>query len=263
MYGPSTSYRCRSDPQIADEVILTIASVGCSIRGSGTSSTRTSRLPCQVTAFMMNTLRSVAGPCTSDSPVATDKTPKNFPAGSRRLAEAKGGRPRHSCRWHTLLPSALSIRLGIRPRAEIRCRKQGMRLQCFHEPPAGDALTITHSAAAGTFVEGCARQRRRAGVMAGGMVLVAVPGGRGSCRGPGTAARPIPDRPRRSGARRSRVHRAHRSGRRAAQHRRGRGRPDPTAGPGRSAGPAGCPRSGSGRSRRHQGRRAHRSSAAR
>src|SRR6478752_5812303 len=52
MYGPSTSYRCRSDPQIADEVILMIASVGSSIRGSGTSSTRTSRLPCQVTAFI-------------------------------------------------------------------------------------------------------------------------------------------------------------------------------------------------------------------
>src|ERR1700761_1975619 len=34
------------------EVTRTIASVGCSIRGSGTVSTRTSRLPCQVTAFI-------------------------------------------------------------------------------------------------------------------------------------------------------------------------------------------------------------------
>ena len=51
-YGPSTSYRCRSEPQMAVEVIRTIASVGSSIRGSGTSSTRTSRLPCQVSAFM-------------------------------------------------------------------------------------------------------------------------------------------------------------------------------------------------------------------
>ena len=33
------------------EVTRTIASVGSSIVGSGTSSTRTSRLPCQVTAF--------------------------------------------------------------------------------------------------------------------------------------------------------------------------------------------------------------------
>jgi hypothetical protein len=35
------------------DVIRTMASVGCSIRGSGTSSTRTSRFPCQVTAFTM------------------------------------------------------------------------------------------------------------------------------------------------------------------------------------------------------------------
>jgi hypothetical protein len=34
------------------DVTRTIASVGCSIRGSGTSSTRTSRLPCHVTAFI-------------------------------------------------------------------------------------------------------------------------------------------------------------------------------------------------------------------
>ena len=48
---PKTSYRCRSEPQIADDVTRMIASVGCSIRGSGTSLTRTSRLPCQVKAF--------------------------------------------------------------------------------------------------------------------------------------------------------------------------------------------------------------------
>src|SRR5688572_26029374 len=35
-----------------DEVIRTIASVGCSIVGSGTSLTRTSRGPCHVTAFI-------------------------------------------------------------------------------------------------------------------------------------------------------------------------------------------------------------------
>src|ERR1700712_3553930 len=38
---------------MAVEVILTIASVGSSIRGSGTSSICTSRLPCQVTARML------------------------------------------------------------------------------------------------------------------------------------------------------------------------------------------------------------------
>ncbi len=46
------SYRWRSEPQIAVVVIRTIASVGFSIVGSGTSSTRTSRFPCQVSAFM-------------------------------------------------------------------------------------------------------------------------------------------------------------------------------------------------------------------
>src|SRR3954465_5111115 len=37
---------------MAVEVTRMIASVSCSILGSGTSSTRTSWLPCQVTAFM-------------------------------------------------------------------------------------------------------------------------------------------------------------------------------------------------------------------
>ena len=50
--GPNSSYRCRSEPQIAVEVMRTIASVGCSSFGSGTASTRTSRFPCQVTAFI-------------------------------------------------------------------------------------------------------------------------------------------------------------------------------------------------------------------
>src|SRR4051794_35983622 len=52
MNGPITSYRWRSEPQIAVVVIRTTASVGFSMAGSGTVSTRTSRLPCQVTAFM-------------------------------------------------------------------------------------------------------------------------------------------------------------------------------------------------------------------
>ena len=52
MNGVSTSYRCRSEPQIADEVIRTIASVGSWITGSGTSSTLTVRFACQVKAFM-------------------------------------------------------------------------------------------------------------------------------------------------------------------------------------------------------------------
>ena len=53
MNAPRVSYRCRSDPQMLVEVIRTMASLGCSIRGSGTSSTDTLRLPCHVTALMV------------------------------------------------------------------------------------------------------------------------------------------------------------------------------------------------------------------
>src|SRR3954447_21827110 len=52
MNGASGSYRCRSDPQMFDVVTRMTASVGSWTKGSGTSSTRTSRCPCQVTAFM-------------------------------------------------------------------------------------------------------------------------------------------------------------------------------------------------------------------
>src|SRR3954451_16737761 len=41
------------------EVMRTIASVGSSMIGSGTLSTRTSRLPCQATAFMFGSLEKV------------------------------------------------------------------------------------------------------------------------------------------------------------------------------------------------------------
>src|SRR3954454_3384307 len=58
--APRVSYRCRSEPQMLVVVTRMIASVGSSIFGSGTSSTRTSRLPCQVTAFIPpNSPRSV------------------------------------------------------------------------------------------------------------------------------------------------------------------------------------------------------------
>src|SRR6478752_6880553 len=53
MNAPRVSYRCRSDPQMLVEVIRTMASVGFSILGSGTSSTETFRLPCHVTAFIV------------------------------------------------------------------------------------------------------------------------------------------------------------------------------------------------------------------
>ena len=63
--GPSTSYRCRSEPQIAVVVTRMIASVGCSIFGSGTSSTRTSLVPCHTTAFITSLLAWLTGRCLS------------------------------------------------------------------------------------------------------------------------------------------------------------------------------------------------------
>src|SRR5689334_720897 len=53
MNGFNVSYRWRSEPHSPLEVIRTIASLGSLRIGSGTSSTRTSRRPCQVTAFIV------------------------------------------------------------------------------------------------------------------------------------------------------------------------------------------------------------------
>src|SRR4051812_589580 len=57
MNGPRTSYRCRSEPQIAVVVTRMTASVGSWMTGSGTSSTRTSRLPCHASAFIRDSPR--------------------------------------------------------------------------------------------------------------------------------------------------------------------------------------------------------------
>src|SRR2546430_14524911 len=53
MKGPSTSYRCRSEPQMPLDVTRMTMSSGSWMAGSGTFSTRTSRRPCQVTAFIV------------------------------------------------------------------------------------------------------------------------------------------------------------------------------------------------------------------
>ena len=79
---------------MALEVILTIASVGCSIRGSGTSSTQTSRLPCQVSAF---TCASRVGAEARGYPADTAVMPT--PALDARTERALGvllARQRHS-----------------------------------------------------------------------------------------------------------------------------------------------------------------------
>jgi hypothetical protein len=56
------------------EVMPTTTSVGCSILGSGTVSTRTSRRPCQVTAFMGSSSRMPKTGCLG-YPVVYEATP--------------------------------------------------------------------------------------------------------------------------------------------------------------------------------------------
>src|SRR5688500_14723933 len=66
-----------------------IASVGCSIVGSGTSSTRTSRMPCQVSAFMRGSSGVVVSvvPCPGGSvPIALDRV-IGQDAGMRRIGD--------------------------------------------------------------------------------------------------------------------------------------------------------------------------------
>src|SRR3954465_6811901 len=61
--GTNPLYKWRSDPQIAVEVILTIASCELRILGSGSSTTSTFRLPIQQFAFMIHI--SLPEPCAS------------------------------------------------------------------------------------------------------------------------------------------------------------------------------------------------------
>src|SRR5579883_3584982 len=57
--GMKPSYRCKSEPQIAVEVIFTMASRGLRRIGSGTSRTRTSCVPYQQFAFMRVILKEI------------------------------------------------------------------------------------------------------------------------------------------------------------------------------------------------------------
>ena len=69
MNGAITSYRWRSEPHSPLDVIRTIASVGSSIVGSGTVSTRTSRRPCHTAALIVTQLPRTSGRQTARSPV--------------------------------------------------------------------------------------------------------------------------------------------------------------------------------------------------
>ena len=60
-YGPSTPYRCRSEPQIAVDVTRMMMSFGSWIAGSGTSVTSTCSFPCQVSARIGSLSQTVDG----------------------------------------------------------------------------------------------------------------------------------------------------------------------------------------------------------
>src|SRR5687767_4166676 len=91
-YIPSTSYRCRSEPQIAVDVIRTIASVGSWILGSGTVSTDTLDVPCQVSARMpwppIQCCHWVGAHCRAGYSVVSPPVP-----GHRHGTERGGGQP--------------------------------------------------------------------------------------------------------------------------------------------------------------------------
>ena len=77
------------------EVIRTITSVGSSIAGSGTVSTRTSRLPCQVTAFM-----GPPRPRGCGRRVPAHGPLENADRPARLAAAARGRAPLHAGRRH-------------------------------------------------------------------------------------------------------------------------------------------------------------------
>src|SRR3954467_8609509 len=94
---------CRSDPQMAVVVILTIASRGLRIAGSGTVSTRIFSLPSQHTARIEDSL---GGRCSGDLAGLEQlfEVPQVFANGLRGLPAAERGdkRTRLACRRRVL-----------------------------------------------------------------------------------------------------------------------------------------------------------------
>src|SRR5690606_11586103 len=87
-------YRCRSDPQIAVDVIFTIASRGFSSFGIGTSSTRMSCLPYQQIAFMCRSLLRLVGAASRAALRArslSDAFAQPIVVATGRAARAAGG----------------------------------------------------------------------------------------------------------------------------------------------------------------------------
>src|ERR671926_121566 len=81
---------CRSDPQIPVDVTRMIASVPSWIDGSGTVSTRTSRLPCQATAF---TVRAFPERAVANGAVSVDELAGH--AGDRHAPQQRGEPDEH------------------------------------------------------------------------------------------------------------------------------------------------------------------------
>src|SRR5690606_41960717 len=95
---------CRSEPQIALDVIFTMASVGASSRGSSTCSTATSRGPLYTTAFTATPSVRRFAPYRPATPAGT---PETWAEPARQGPPADGGRttlglvvdPRRGWRW--------------------------------------------------------------------------------------------------------------------------------------------------------------------
>src|SRR5882757_1818186 len=79
------SYMCRSDPQIAEDVIRTITSFGCWILGSSTSATFTANGFSYTTAFIFNTSALHSGRAATGS----GQTPRTATWGTRRRARTR------------------------------------------------------------------------------------------------------------------------------------------------------------------------------
>src|SRR5215207_10057917 len=113
---------------MAVEVILTIASVGSWMMGSGTLSTRTSSLPCQTTAFK------------APSPAGQYLAYAERPAGlrrERRRVEARPGSEALQKIQQRFVGAALRLPAQLPPRA---ARVHYGYAQCHVQPALGDGL---------------------------------------------------------------------------------------------------------------------------
>src|SRR6476619_1831248 len=93
MNAPSTSYRCRSDPQMLVLVTLMIASVGSLITGSGTVSTDTFRRPCHGPLSSESSSTSSLNEGVPNQQVAKPVPNSSYPRTGTHQNERMGDRP--------------------------------------------------------------------------------------------------------------------------------------------------------------------------